>query len=39
MESSKSRRYFIKKSIAAGVVISLLGSSLLACEAYEAKKT
>ncbi|WKD84678.1 hypothetical protein KCTC32516_00012 [Polaribacter huanghezhanensis] len=38
MENSKSRRDFIKKSIAAGIVIPLFGSSLLACEAEKSKK-
>ena len=38
MESSKSRRDFIKKSLAAGIAIPLLGSSLLACESKENKK-
>ena len=38
MENSKSRRDFIKKSIAAGIVIPLLGTSLLACETQKSKK-
>ena len=38
MESSKSRRDFIKKSLAAGIAIPILGSSLLACEAEATKK-
>ena len=38
MESSKSRRDFIKKSIAAGIAIPILGSSLLACEPEATKK-
>ncbi|WP_347174739.1 NAD-dependent epimerase/dehydratase family protein [Polaribacter uvawellassae] len=38
MEGSKSRRDFIKKSIAAGIAIPLLGSSFLACETEKTKK-
>jgi 2'-hydroxyisoflavone reductase len=38
MESSKSRRDFIKKSIVAGIAIPFLGSSLLACETEKSKK-
>ncbi len=38
MESSKSRRDFIKKSIAAGIAIPFLGTSLLACDTEESKK-
>jgi len=38
MESSKSRRNFIKKSIVAGIAIPILGTSLLACETEKTKK-
>lgn len=38
MESSKSRRDFIKKSIAASIAIPVLGTSILACEAKKSKK-
>ena len=38
MENSKSRRDFIKKSIAAGIAIPILGSSLLACQTEKSKK-
>lgn len=38
MENSKSRRDFIKKSIAAGIAIPILGTSILACETEKAKK-
>ena len=38
MENSKSRRDFIKKSIAAGIAIPILGTSLLACKTNKTKK-
>jgi 2'-hydroxyisoflavone reductase len=38
MNISKGRRDFIKKSIAAGIAIPILGSSLLACELSGTKK-
>jgi hypothetical protein len=38
MKNHKSRRDFIKKSIAVGIAIPILGSSLLACESKETKK-
>lgn len=38
MKSSKSRRNFIKKSLAAGIVIPILGSSILACAPKENTK-
>jgi 2'-hydroxyisoflavone reductase len=38
MENPKSRRGFIKKSLAAGIAIPLLGSSLLACDSKENTK-
>ena len=38
MENSKSRRDFIKKSIAAGIAIPILGSSILACQTEKSKK-
>ena len=38
MENSKSRRNFIKRSIAAGIAIPVLGPSLLACETEKPKK-
>ena len=38
MENSKSRRNFIKKSIAAGIAIPILGTSLLACDSDNTKK-
>ena len=38
MESSKSRRDFIKKSIAASIAIPVLGTSILACESGKSKK-
>lgn len=38
MKASNSRREFVKKSIAAGIAIPILGSSLLACNPEKSKK-
>jgi len=38
MKSSKSRRDFIKKSLAAGIAVPILGSSLFACNSKEQTK-
>jgi len=38
MESSKSRRDFIKKSLVAGIAIPFLGNNLLTCGSKEKSK-